>query len=251
MSVIHILNSDFAVVSGGADMTVRIWSLDNENNQIRDTTLKGHRSRINDVHALDQQTVVSASNDGSVVLWDINKNEQKNKVAELENNSINCVSLTDSSTLACACSDGSIRLYNLNSKNSKEALNQIQTGSPVSTLCYLSELNQLVYGTEQSVIGIYDIRQLNDQPIHVWKEQRSKLTCIVPNRDKGGIVVTSTDGSCFEYNREELKTMPNGTQIHVSDYTGADDSVQNAKVFNNRIYSIARDGLVRIYEQYE
>lgn len=229
-------------------MTVRIWSLDNENNQIRDTTLKGHRSRINDVLALDQQTVVSASNDGSVLLWDIGKNEQKNKVAELENNCVNCVSQTDSSTLACACSDGSIRLYNLNSGNSKETLNQIKIGSPVSTVCYLPELNQLVYGTEQSAIGIYDIRQLNDQPIYAWKEQRSKITCLIPNRDKGGILATSTDGSCFEYTREELQTMPTGKQIHVSDYTGADDSVQNAKVFNNRIYSIARDGLVRIYE---
>lgn len=228
-------------------MTVRIWALDNENNQIRDTTLKGHRSRINDVHALDQQTVLSASNDGSALLWDITKNEQKNKVAVLENNSINCISLTDSSTVACACNDGSIRLYNLNGGNGK-ALNEIKIGSPISTVCYLPEVNQLVYGTEQSTIGIYDIRQLNDQPIHTWKEQRGKLTCIVPNGNKGGILVTSSDGSCFGYNDEELKIMPTGTQIHVRDYTGADDSVQNVKVFQNKIYSIARDGLARIYE---
>lgn len=231
-------------------MTVRVWALDSENNQIRDTTLKGHRSRINDVHALDQQTVLSASNDGSALLWDITKNEQKNKVAVLENNSINCISLTDSSTVACACNDGSIRLYNLNSGNGK-VLNEIKIGSPISTVCYLPEVNQLVYGTEQSVIGIYDIRQLNDQPIHTWKEQRGKLTCMVPSRDKGGILVTSSDGSCFEYNQEELKIMLAGTQIHVSDYTGADDSVQNGKIFQNKIYSIARDGLVRIYETQE
>ena len=231
-------------------MTVRVWALDSENNQIRDMTLKGHRSRINDVHALDQQTVLSASNDGSALLWDITKNEQKNKVAVLENNSINCISLTDPSTVACACNDGSVRLYNLNSGNGK-VLNEIKIGSPISTVCYLPEVNQLVYGTEQSAIGIYDIRQLNDQPIHTWKEQRGKLTCMVPSRDKGGILVTSSDGSCFEYNQEELKIMPNGTQIHVNDYTGADDCVQNGKVFQNRIYSIARDGLVRIYETQE
>jgi WD40 repeat protein len=240
-------NQDFAVVSGGADMSVRIWSLDNDNNQIRDTTLKGHRSRINDVLALDQQRVLSASNDGSVILWDITKNEQINKLAELENNSINSISLTDPSTLACACSDGSIRFYNL---NSKEILNEIKVGSPVSAVCYLSELNQFVYGTEQSAIGIYDIRQLNDQPIHSWKEQRGKITCIIPSRDNGGILTTTTDGSCFEYNKEELKVITNTVQLHVCDYTGADDSVQNGKVFNNTIYSICRDGFVRVYGNY-
>lgn len=246
------INLDFAVVSGGADMRVKIWSLDNDNNQLHDTTLSGHRSRINDVHALDQQHVLSASNDGSVLLWDITKNEQINKVAELENNSINCISLTDSSsTLACACNDGSIRFYNSNDGNSKEILNEIKIGSPVSSLCYLSDLNQLIYGTDQSKIGIYDIRQLNAQPIHTWNEQRGKITSIVPSRDNGGILATTTDGSCFEYDKDELKTMSDISQIHVTDYTGADDAILNGKVFNNKIYSICRDGLVRVYEHQE
>ena len=65
------------------DMRVKVWSLDNDSNQIRDTTLSGHRSRINDVLALDRQRVLSASNDGSVLLWDITKSEQINKIAEL------------------------------------------------------------------------------------------------------------------------------------------------------------------------
>jgi len=64
-------------------------------------------------------------------------------------------------------------------------------------------------------------------------------------------LVTTTDGSCFEYNKEELKTMADTLQFHVCDYTGADDSVLNGKVFNNKIYSICRDGLVRVYEHHE
>ncbi len=249
--MVFFFNLDFAVVSGGADMCVKVWSLDNENNQIRDTTLSGHSSRINDVLALDQQRVLSASNDGSVLLWDITKGEKINKTAELDN-SINSISLTDSSSsLACACNDGSIRFYNLNNGNSKEILNKIQVGSPVSTLCYLSELNQLIYGTEQSIIGIYDIRQLNDQPIYAWKEQRGKITCIVPSKDNGGILTTTTDGSCFEYNKDQFKKLSDRLQIHVTDYTGADDSVLNGKIFNNRVYSICRDGLVRVYDNQE
>lgn len=244
-------NLDFALVSGGADMTVKIWSLDNENNQIRETTLKGHRSRINDVIALDQQRVLSASNDGSVLLWDITKNEIINKIVELENNSINAISITNSSLLACACNDGSIRFYNLNDGNSKEIVHEIKIDTPISTLCYLTELNQLVYGTEYSVIGHYDIRNLNNQPIYAWKEQRGKITSIVPSRDNGGILTTTTDGSCFEYNKDELKTMSDILQAHVTDYTGADDSILNGKIFNNKIYSICRDGLVRVYENHK
>ncbi|CAF3330000.1 unnamed protein product [Rotaria sp. Silwood1] len=242
--------SDFAVVSGGADMRVKVWSLDNDNNEIRNITLSGHRSRINDVQALNQQNVLSASNDGSVILWDIKKNEQINKIVELQDTSVNCVSLIDS-LLACACDDGSIRFYNSNEKNSKETMNTITIGSPVSTLCYLSESNQLIYGTEQSIIGIYDIRQLNDIPIHTWKEQRGKITSITPSRDHQGILTTTTDGSCFEYNKEELQSMSDISQFHVRDFTGADDSILNGKVFNNRVYSICRDGLVRVYENLE
>jgi WD40 repeat protein len=229
-------------------MRVKIWSLDSDNNQIRDATLSGHRSRINDVLALDQQHVLSASNDGSVLLWDITKNEKINKIVELENNSINSISLTDSTTLACGSGDGSIHFYDL---NSKKINSEIKVGSSVSTLCYLPQLNQLVYGTEQSTIGIYDVRQLNGIPIHAWKEQRGKITCIVPSKDNGGILVTTTDGSCFEYNKEELKTLVDTVHFHVHDYTGADDAILNGKIFNNRIYSICRDGLVRMYEHHE
>ena len=236
-------------------MRVKIWSLDSDNNQISDTTLIGHRSRINDVLALDRQRVLSASNDGSVLLWDVTKTQQMNKISELENNSVNCISLTDSSSsslLVCACSDGVIRFYNLNNKiNSKEIIHEIKIGSPVSALCYLPKLNQLVYGTEQSIIGIHDLRQLNDVPIHVWKEQRGKIMCIVPSRDNEGILTTTSDGSCFEYNKEDFKLIWDISQFHVHDFTGADDSVLNGKVFNNKIYSICRDRLIRVYENFE
>ncbi|CAF1614823.1 unnamed protein product [Adineta ricciae] len=240
--------SDFAAVSGGADMRVKVWSFDSDNNQIRDTTLTGHRSRINDVLALDKQRVLSASNDGSVLLWDITKSEQISKVTQLDNDSVNSISLTDSATLACACNDGTIRFYNL---SNKEISNELKVGSPVSALCYLNDSNQLVYGTEHSVLGIYDLRQMNGTPVHVWKEQRGKITCVVPSHDQGGILVTTTDGSCFEYNKDELQTMSDILQQHVCDYTGADEAVLNSKVFNNRIYSICHDGLVRVYERRE
>ena len=89
---------------------------------------------------------------------------------------------------------------------------------------------------------------LNNQPIYVWKEQRGKITSIVPSRDDGGILTTTNDGSCFEYNKEELKTLADSLHFHVHDFTGADECILNGKVFNNRIYSICRDGFVRVYE---
>lgn len=228
-------------------MRVKVWSLDSENNQIRDTTFTGHRSRINDVHALDQQRVLSASNDGSVILWDINKSQEINKIVQLDNDSIHCITLIEPSLIACASNDGTIYFYDLNSKENK---NTISVGSSISAICYLSETNQLIYGTEQSKIGIYDMRQLNPIPIHAWKEQRGRITSIGPSRDPGGILTTTTDGSCFECNKEELQSIINGLDIHVHDFTGADEAVRNAKVFNKRIYSICRDGLVRVYESF-
>ena len=153
--------------------------------------------------------------------------------------------------MACGCADGFIRFYNLNNGNSKEIVHEIKIGAPISALCYLSEKNQLIYGTEQSALGIYDVRQLNDTPVHAWKEQRGKITCIVPSRDNAGILTTTTDGSCFEYGKEELTTISDVVTMHVRDYTGADSAVLNGKVFKNKIYTVCRDGLVRVYDNQE
>ena len=239
---------DFAVVSGGADMRVKIWSLDTDSNHVQDATLIGHRSRINDVHALDQQRVLSASNDGSLILWDITKSQQITKLAQLEQVSINSISLIDASSLACACSDGSIRVYDLNNGQPNKVIAELKVGVPLNAVCSLPETKQLVYGSEHAIFGIHDQRQWSDTPVYAWKEQRGKVTCIVPSRDHRGILVTTTDGSCFEYNQDELKALSDATQLHVCDYTGADDSVLNAKIFQNTVYSICHDGLVRVYE---
>ena len=250
MNLQRIFSLDFAVVSGGADMRVKIWCLDGENNQIRDTTLTGHRSRINDVHALDQQRVLSASNDGSVILWDINKNEAIHRVVQLDSISINAITLTNGSSLACACNDGLIRVYDFNQKNANQPTHQMKIGSPLSTICYLSNSQQLIYGTEQSGLGIYDARELSDMPVHSWKEQRGKINSVAPGRNQCGLLVASADGSCFEYTAEELKIMPDTFSFHVYDYTGADDSVTNAKVFQEKVFANCRDGHVRVYDQH-
>ncbi|CAF4448157.1 unnamed protein product, partial [Rotaria sp. Silwood2] len=96
-------------------------------------------------------------------------------------------------------------------------------------------------------IDIYDVRQLNVIPIHAWKEQREKITCITFSRDHQGILTTTSDGSCLEYNKEELKSMADASQSHVQHFTDADNAIPNVKVFNNRGCSICRDGLVRVY----
>ncbi|CAF4090314.1 unnamed protein product [Rotaria sp. Silwood2] len=96
-------------------------------------------------------------------------------------------------------------------------------------------------------IDIYDVRQLNVIPIHAWKEQREKITCITFSRDHQGILTTTSDGSCLEYNKEELKSMADASQSHVQHFTDADNAIPNVKVLNNRGCSICRDGLVRVY----
>jgi WD40 repeat protein len=236
------------MVSGGADMRVKIWSLTNENSRIENETLIGHRSRINDVCALNERHVLSASNDGSILLWDVTKGQAISKMGELNGVSIDALTLKGSSTVACACSDGFIRMYQLNQPD--QVLHQMAIDAPVSAICALHSAQQLVYGTEQSTIGIYDLRQMNGMGMSTWKEQRGKINCIIASRDQDGIVVTTADGSCLEYSQEELNATPEMIQLHVNDYTGADDAVLNAKVFQQHLYTICRDRLVRIYDHH-
>lgn len=230
-------------------MRIKICSFDSENDRVRDATLMGHHSWITDLLPLDSKHILSASNDGSTILWDVEQGQSIEKVVQLNENSINAISLTESSMVACAFQDGFVRFYDLNNRQANQMIDQIDIGSSVTALCYLSDSKQIVCANEQSIIGVFDTRQLNNKPIRIWKEQRAKINSLTTSFDRRSILGTTSDGSCFEYEQRQLENIINGLKFSVIDYTGADDSVVQGRMFSNKIYSLCRDNFIRIYHQ--
>jgi len=68
---IAITNDNKRLVSGGMEGEVRIWKLSKQT-QIMDASLKEHRARVNSIIIKENDDhAVSASNDGSCIVWDI------------------------------------------------------------------------------------------------------------------------------------------------------------------------------------
>ncbi|CAF0776237.1 unnamed protein product [Didymodactylos carnosus] len=244
-------SEDLLILSGGADFRVKIWTLENSG-ECRQT-LTGHTSRINDLAIIDNgEQIVSVSNDGSARLWNWSKepNQAVNTICQLDKGINGCCIFE--SSLVCACEDGYVRMYDVNG-NDKKATGEVKIGGAVNCVCYGSDY--IVCGTEQGTISICDLRQTKSV-IHSWKELRSKITSLTPVNDDGGILVTTGDGSTF-YHAKTMLINPNietemGPILYdVVDYTGPEnDMVLNARIDkNNNIYTVARDGYVRVYDK--
>lgn len=118
-----------------------IWEL--ETGQM--VELKGaHTKAVNDlVWAADHRSLLSAGEDGVVVLWDSHSGA---KQAEFQHQSpVSVVLPIDTDTFAAGCRDGSVRIWKLN--NSQEPALKLRLRSPVLTMAVDDRSQFLAVGT--------------------------------------------------------------------------------------------------------
>jgi len=248
--------SKIVAMSGGSDMRIKIWSVENGKSPV----MLGHKGGISDFSIVDKgRNIVSVCRDGTCRLWDLGESNCLSIFGNFDCiiNACDIVSLssdklsmlpetetikaereigTENKLICCACEDGYIRVIAL---RSRVTIFKYKCESAVNCCCFINETT-VVCGTQNGHIYIFDIENKNT-PTDSWKEFRSSILSLQKFSPTNGLLVTTADGSCYIRN---LKM-----KINVIELTGPDcDHVYKASYNETHVFTCCRDGFVRKYD---
>lgn len=248
--------SKIVVMSGGFDMRIKIWSVENGKSSV----MLGHKSGITDICIVEKgRNIVSVCRDGTCRLWDLGESDCLSifgnfgclinacDIVSLSSDKLNLLPETieerterevetENKIVCCACEDGYIRVIAL---KSRATIFEYKCESAVNCCCFMTEIT-LVCGTQNGHIYVFDIEN-KSAPKDFWKEFRSSILSVKKFTPTNGLLVTTADGSCFIHN---LRMKNN-----VIELTGPDcDHVYKAVYNETHMFTCCRDGFVRKYD---
>ncbi|OWA53690.1 putative Proteasomal ATPase-associated factor 1 [Hypsibius exemplaris] len=219
-------------------------------------TLKGHSAPVRVLTFADKgRNLFSASQDGTVRLWDITRRDPIRTVAVHLGDLINCISVqTAHPTVTTAYSasnpsanDGRVLLYGtqdgqclrIASVASDGVLFQQQVDSAVSCCAFLQH-PYFACGTDTAHIYYFDWRKA-DRPFAHWQESRGSILSMIAHRGSG-VICGTQDGTTFYRNpvahpRNDL-TM---------EFCGGDEPVTRVCQYPGNLVTCCRDGKIRQY----
>uniref|UniRef100_A0AC35GVY4 Uncharacterized protein n=1 Tax=Panagrolaimus sp. PS1159 TaxID=55785 RepID=A0AC35GVY4_9BILA len=227
--------SGLVVLSGGMDMTVRIFSVENGWNA---RTMIGHKGPIHDLGIIEEgENVISCSKDGTLKMW----NCGDGKV--IQDWSPNSGYLN-----ALALSDGDLHLVGTASENEKafvydmrttESAFEFNTFGNSTAICFDSGMHLFV-GTEKA-INVYDLR--SKKHLMIVETQRGRCNRLI-HQGVLGLIGAFNDGTVAAY--EDQALFSNGSAT--IEFTGSDcDPVYDISTNNNSLFSACRDKVIRKY----
>ncbi|XP_054718252.1 proteasomal ATPase-associated factor 1-like [Uloborus diversus] len=241
--------SGIVVLSGGADMQLKIWAADTGQCPV---TLTGHSAAVTDTAVVDRgRNIVSVSKDGTARLWDCGKATCLD-VLSRSNGSINCSAVaevdidvgtpenppserevaTDGKLLVFGCENGNLKGVGL---QSRKQIFEHNCGSAINCCCFTSK-STLAFGTQDGRLYLFDLRAR--LPVTVWEESTSPVLCLLSI--KNGLLCGRGDGSCI------FNALDKDQCVQL---TGPGfDPVYCMAANENAIFTGARDGLIRKYD---
>ena len=138
--------------TGSKDKTVRIWNLENLE-LIHTFEFEGHKEAVNCVAVIGDRGVVSGSEDGVLMMWDIVKMKSTGIMTD-HSDAINAVAVTrDRKRFVSASSDNMLKVWEI---DSLECVQTLEGHSrPVMCVAVYGDGKRLVSGSR-------------DKKIHVW-----------------------------------------------------------------------------------
>jgi len=207
VNVAKFFPSGKVVLSGGADMLLKIWSL--ENDGICAAILKGHKRAITACDFVDRgRNVVSSSKDGRAILWNIPTQEAiYSWTAPSEGIVFNDCSLlkhssaplpsqkylderdfnTEGNLLLC-CGSGGVAAFDLRMRTLAFSSS---TSAEQNAIVGLGESNQILSGGDDGITYSWDLRKMESGPL-ATVEMRYKVTRLLQAENPGSCWV-----ACF------------------------------------------------------
>ena len=108
----------------GSDKTIKKWKIENEKIILIDT-LYGHNRTVNKIIFLENQKIISCSNDHTVKIWEKFKEYQCIKTFE-HKDTVRAIILFDSNTLISGDYNGQLKVWDLNSLDLKFTLEKCE-----------------------------------------------------------------------------------------------------------------------------
>lgn len=256
VNVSKFFPSGIVVVSCGADLRIKIWSIENGKSPV----MLGHLSGVTDVSIIDKgRNIVSVCRDGSCRLWDLgeskclatfgnfgcNINSCEIKAVDVDN--IGMLPMTEkpisdreigtaNKLISCACEDAYLRVIAL---QSRVTIFDYKCESAVNCSCFINDTT-VVCGTQNGFIYVLDIQNKAAPLINFWREFRSSILSIQNFAPTNGLIISSADGSCFILNLADTN--------NVIELTGPDvDHVYKTSYNKSHVFTCCRDGYIRKY----
>ena len=178
------LNNKNQIASCSYDKTIKIWSTIEPYKCI--ATLTGHKAQINTMTQLKDNRLISISEDGTVITWDVDK-QKVLKLFYIEQ-SIHLVTELSNSMIAVD-SRALIKLYNTNTFSKTQFL--IGHSDEISSLLLLSN-GKLASGSKDKTIKIWNVEQQICEK--TFKGNEDKVVNLTQLKD-GTLLSSCSDGS--------------------------------------------------------
>lgn len=187
------------VVSGGMEGEVRIWQIGMQT-QIMTASLKEHRGRVADVRITsNDQQAVSASFDGSCIIWDI---VQANRIMCLFESTMfkQVVYHPDESQLITAGSDRKITYWDCYDGQAIRMLDGSDSGE-LNALAIFPKGEHFISSGNDKVIKLWDY----DEGINYYKGigHSGEVTKIAISPNQKFIITAGTEGAIFIWETPE------------------------------------------------
>lgn len=251
-------------LTGGADTIIRIWDLlDAQENKCAATLKNVHNQAITSIEIIEKgRNILSASKDGSIVLWDVSSQTHIVKfcpeLGPIKSLSINSTDLfgeqeknlvdqkevgTDSKILIACSETGHVFAYDL---RSRDKIISLTTTSSIESCIIVKNGSYIMAGTEEGKILIWDTRKIlsNDvqlsQPLTSFQLSNTSITCINSYDLNNSAWISTMNGTAHKWNFNLMKPT-----IQIS---GSDEPLYALASSKTNLFTGSRDGIVRVYD---
>ena len=193
VTAIALSNSCDKIVSGGMEGEVRIWRIGRQT-QIMEASLKEHRGRVSDIKiSKNDSHAVSASFDGSAIIWDI-KNHTRVKCFFESTMFKQVIYHPDESQLLTCGSDRKITYWDCFDGQAIRMLDGSDSGE-LNALAITREGEHFVTGGEDKLIKLWDYDE--GLSYFVGQGHSGSITNIAIAPDQKTIVSVGSEGAIF------------------------------------------------------